>query len=110
MQRVWSRVYEKRGDGRVARELNPLALATAGKQCQPVDAADTNGRCAKRESMSDLVERYRSYAAECVRLAQDVSVLKQKLTLLDMAQSWLALADQALKNAETIESLTRWTT
>jgi hypothetical protein len=33
-------------------------------------------------------------------------VLKQKLTLLDMAQSWLALADQALKNAQTIESLT----
>jgi hypothetical protein len=60
--------------------------------------------------MSDLVERYRLYAAECVRLAQDESVLKQKLTLLDMAQSWLALADQALKNAETIESVTRWTT
>jgi hypothetical protein len=39
--------------------------------------------------MSDLVERYRLYAAECVRLAQDVSVLKQKLTLLDMAQNWL---------------------
>jgi hypothetical protein len=36
-------------------------------------------------------------------------VLKQKLTLLDMAQSWLAPAEQALKNAETIESLTRWT-
>jgi len=52
--------------------------------------------------MSDVVERYRLYAAECVRLAQDVSVLKQKLTLLDMAQHWLALAEQALKNAGTI--------
>jgi hypothetical protein len=55
MQRVRSRIYGKRGDGRVARELNPLALATAGKQCQPVDAADTNGRCAKRESISEHV-------------------------------------------------------
>jgi len=52
--------------------------------------------------MSDVVERYRLYAAECVRLAQDVSVLKQKLTLLDMAQHGLALAEQALKNAGTI--------
>jgi hypothetical protein len=60
--------------------------------------------------MSELVERYRLNAAECVRLAQDVTVLKQKLTLLDMAQSWLALAEQALRNAETIESVTRWTT
>jgi hypothetical protein len=60
--------------------------------------------------MSDLVEHYRLCAAECVRLAQHVSVLKQKLALLDMAQSWLALAEQALKNAETIEFLTRWTT
>jgi len=27
MQRVRSRIYGKRGDGRVARELNPLACA-----------------------------------------------------------------------------------
>jgi len=45
-----------------------------------------------------------------VRLAQDVSVLKQKLTLLNMAPKLLALAEQAAKNAETIGSLTRWTT
>jgi len=37
-----------------------------------------------------------------VRLAQDVSVLKQKLTLMEMAQNWLALAEQARQNAETI--------
>ena len=33
---------------------------------------------------------------------QNASVLKQKLTLLDMAQHWLALAEQALKNAGAI--------
>jgi hypothetical protein len=56
----------------------------------------------KTESMSNPVARYRLYAAECVRLAQDVSVLKQKLTLMEMAQNWLALAEQARQNAETI--------
>jgi hypothetical protein len=59
--------------------------------------------------MSEIVERYRLYAAECLRIAQE-SGPKQKLTLLDMAQCWLALAEQTLKNTETIESLTRWTT
>jgi hypothetical protein len=63
-----------------------------------------------RESMSDLVEHYRLCAAECCATCSACIGLKQKLALLDMAQSWLALAEQALKNAETIEFLTRWTT
>jgi hypothetical protein len=57
------------------------------------------------ERMSELVERYRFYAAECLRIAQDVPA-NEKLSLLNMAQSWLALAERAIKNSE-VGSLTR---
>jgi hypothetical protein len=61
------------------------------------------------KGMSEVAERYRSYAAECLRIAQDVSRPKEKLALLNMAQCWLALAEQAIKDSE-IEPLTRRTT
>ena len=44
---------------------------------------------------AEAVERYRLQACECVRIAQDVSDTRAKLALLEMAQSWLRLAEQA---------------
>lgn len=45
---------------------------------------------------------YRLNAATCVEIAQRSSELETKLALLKMAQSWLALAEQAIKNSETV--------
>jgi hypothetical protein len=47
-----------------------------------------------------LVERYRSYAARCVRISRNVSDSAAKLVLLEMAQSWLKLAEQAADGPE----------
>jgi hypothetical protein len=44
------------------------------------------------------VIRYRQYASECVRLAAEVEAAGSKALLLDMAQSWVRLADLAEKN------------
>ena len=46
-----------------------------------------------------LVERYRSYAAKCVKLSRNVLDPTAKLVLLEMAQSWLNLAEQAAEGA-----------
>ena len=51
-------------------------------------------------SPGDVVAFYRLYAARCIRIAQDLE-LDGKLILLDMAQAWLRLAEQAEKNSET---------
>ena len=48
-----------------------------------------------------LVERYRSYAARCIAISRNVSDPAGKLVLLEMAQSWLKLAEQATEGAET---------
>ena len=48
-----------------------------------------------------LVERYRSYAARCIAISRNVSDPAGKLVLLEMAQSWLKLAEQAAEGAET---------
>ena len=49
-----------------------------------------------------LVERYRSYAAKCIKISRNVSDPTGKLVLLEMAQSWLRLAEQAAEGAETV--------
>jgi hypothetical protein len=46
------------------------------------------------------VESYRLHAATCVLLAQKIDDAESKLALLDMAQAWVALADQAEKNSQ----------
>lgn len=46
-------------------------------------------------------EIYRMRAAQCTKLAQKATDSEAKLALLDMAQAWLSLAEQADKNAET---------
>ena len=49
----------------------------------------------------DEADTYRGYAAHCLELAHDASDVSRRLTLIDMAQVWLDLADQAEKNAGT---------
>jgi hypothetical protein len=48
----------------------------------------------------EFVERYRFYAARCIAISRKVSDPTGKLVLLDMAQSWLKLAEQAAGDAE----------
>jgi hypothetical protein len=48
----------------------------------------------------EVVERYRSYAAQCLAISRNVSDLTGKLVLLEMAQSWLKLAEQAGEDAD----------
>jgi hypothetical protein len=45
-----------------------------------------------------LVDQYRRRAAECLRIAGDLPDSSNRLLLIDMAQSWLLLAQQAEKN------------
>jgi hypothetical protein len=40
-------------------------------------------------------EEYRQYAAECIRVAQQMQNAGDKTMLLDMAQKWRALAAKA---------------
>jgi hypothetical protein len=48
-----------------------------------------------------LVERYRSYAAKCIKISRNVSDPTGKLVLLEMAQAWLTLAEMTVAGAET---------
>jgi hypothetical protein len=52
--------------------------------------------------VTELVARYRLHAAHCVDLAEKISDAEGRLALLTMAKSWIALAEQAVKNSETI--------
>ena len=45
-----------------------------------------------------MAARYREYAAKCTAVAQGLQGAAEKLALLDMAQAWLVLAEQALRN------------
>jgi hypothetical protein len=45
--------------------------------------------------MSDDSKRYRRYAEECRRLADKFGSVQDKATLLNLAQAWDQLADQA---------------
>ena len=53
-------------------------------------------------SGAELAEAYRANAAKCIEIAHKSSEPEIKLALLGMAQSWRSLAEQALKNAETV--------
>jgi hypothetical protein len=50
---------------------------------------------------SGLVERYRSYAAKCVKISRNISDPIEKLVVLEMAQSWLDLAQRAVEQTPT---------
>lgn len=51
---------------------------------------------------AELVQRYRSYAARCLKISRNISDPAGKLMLLEMAQSWLKLAEEAVERAETV--------
>jgi hypothetical protein len=56
----------------------------------------------ERMAANEFASRYRLHAAHCVELAELISDAEGRLGLLAMAQSWLALAEQAIKNSETV--------
>lgn len=41
------------------------------------------------------VDKYRRHAVECLRIAEGVPDPRNRMLLIDMAQSWLLLAQQA---------------
>jgi hypothetical protein len=43
-------------------------------------------------------DHYRQYALECLRLASDTHESSTKAVLIDMAQAWIRLAEQAQRN------------
>ena len=43
---------------------------------------------------------YRQYALECLRLANDTNEPSTKAVLIDMAQAWIKLAEQAQRNRQ----------
>jgi hypothetical protein len=45
-------------------------------------------------------ERYRGYAAECVRLAQHSPNPADKALLVEMAESWIRMAERAEARAD----------
>ena len=48
--------------------------------------------------MTDAAERYKQYASECLRIAQQTTDEAQKARLLEMAEAWRRLADAAAKH------------
>jgi hypothetical protein len=50
--------------------------------------------------MTETVERYRQYASECLRLAQETADDAHKARLHEMAAAWHRLAEAATKRDE----------
>jgi hypothetical protein len=74
--------------------LRELQLAKRVECCVERHAGD-------RMQSAGLVERYRSYAAKCVKISRNISDPIGKLVLLEMAQSWLELAERVVGGTET---------
>jgi hypothetical protein len=53
-------------------------------------------------SGSDLAAAYRLHSAHCLNLAHRTSVGENRLLFLAMAGAWQKLAEQAIKNSETV--------
>src|SRR5581483_5707491 len=53
---------------------------------------------------AEIAARYRAHAAACVRFAQTIPDIGGKLSLLDMAGRWLALAEEIEKNDGFVSS------
>jgi hypothetical protein len=51
---------------------------------------------------ASFLERYRSYAAKCVTISRNIADPAAKLVLLEMAQTWLNLAERATEGAEAV--------
>jgi hypothetical protein len=48
------------------------------------------------------VDEYQLRAAQCARLAQTTTDFQTKRMPLKMAQAWMRLAEQAIKNSKTV--------
>jgi hypothetical protein len=57
---------------------------------------------------AELIARYRSYAAKCIKISRNTSDPIGKLVLLEMAQTWLKLAEQATDAAEASPQTADW--
>ena len=55
-------------------------------------------------SAASVAACYRLYAAYCVKSAQHVLDSARKITLLEMAQAWMKLADLVEREVPTIEN------
>ena len=53
-------------------------------------------------AVSEIVAAYRLHSAQCAEIAQRSHDPEIRLALLTMAQSWLTLAEQAIKNEGTV--------
>ena len=51
--------------------------------------------------MNNKADEYRRSAADCLRMAERTADLAARAALLDMAQSWRVLAEQADRNSAT---------
>ena len=54
----------------------------------------------------DDAEKFREYAAECLRLAQKAAAAKDKAILLEIANAWIACADEAACKANNLTKKT----
>jgi hypothetical protein len=45
--------------------------------------------------------RYRARAAECLEAAEQATDERKRVVLVAMAQSWIRLAEQAVRNSQT---------
>jgi hypothetical protein len=63
------------------------------------------GEMATAMSADEFAAHYREHAASCVDIAQRISDTESKMALFATAQSWLALAEQTVKNSETVPGL-----
>ena len=63
--------------------------------------AKDKGLVTRVDTVGSRTNRYRQNAIDCLRLASEANDPGAKAVLLDMAQSWVRLADQAQKNLRT---------
>jgi hypothetical protein len=55
----------------------------------------------------ETVARYRSYAADCIKIADSLPTVALKLEFLAMARVWITLANESDKNSQAVA--TKWT-
>jgi hypothetical protein len=76
----------------------PSVRGYVGNQTNPGRLAAWTNRAGG--TMPSKFEEYQQRAAECLRLAQAITDPKNKALLLDMAQAWIRLAEQAKAKAK----------
>ena len=85
-------------EGGAPRPQCQAFFATAERLPARRVAASIVRECGVGMSQAELEARYREYAAKCVAIAQGLEHAHEKLALLNMAQAWIALAEQAQKD------------